>query len=62
LWNLKVHYHIQKARQLTLSCASRIQFAPSIPISLRSILMLFSHLRLGLPSGLLPSGLPTKSP
>jgi hypothetical protein len=27
------------------------------PISLRSILMLSSHLRLGLPSGLLPSGL-----
>jgi hypothetical protein len=30
------------------------------PISLRSILMLSSHLHIGLPSGLLPSGLPTK--
>jgi hypothetical protein len=49
-----------KARYWTLSWASWIQFAPSIPISLRSILMLSSHLRLGLPSGLLPSGLPTK--
>jgi hypothetical protein len=45
----------------TLSWASWIQFAPSIPISLRSILMLSSHLRLGLPSGLFPSGLPTKT-
>jgi hypothetical protein len=29
--------------------------------SLRSSLMLSSHLRLGLPSGLLPLGLPTKT-
>jgi hypothetical protein len=40
----------------TLSWASWIQFAPSVPISLRSSLMLSSHLHLGLPSGLLPSG------
>jgi hypothetical protein len=52
---------LTKARHLTLSWASRIQFAPSVPISLRSILMLSSHLRLGLPSGLLPSDLPTKT-
>jgi hypothetical protein len=49
-----------KARHWTLSWASRIQFAPSIPISLRSILMLSSYLRLSLPSGILPSDLPTK--
>jgi hypothetical protein len=44
-----------KARRWTLPWASRIQFVPSIPISLRSSLLLSSHLRLGLPNGLLPS-------
>jgi hypothetical protein len=39
-----------KARHWTLSWARWIQFAPSIPISLRSILMLSSHLRPGLPA------------
>jgi len=57
LWNPKVHH---KSPPLALSWANRIQFAPSIPISPRSILLLYSYLRLGLPSGLLPSGLPTK--
>jgi hypothetical protein len=50
-----------QARHWTLSWASWIQLAPSIPISIRSILLLSSHLCLGLPSGLLPSGLPTKT-
>jgi hypothetical protein len=35
------------------------QSNPYHPISLRSILIFFTHLRLGLPSGLFPSGLPT---
>jgi hypothetical protein len=50
-----------KARHWTLSWASRIQFASSIPISLRSSLMLPSHLRLGPPSGLLHSAFPIKT-
>jgi len=50
-----------KARHWTLSWASWIQFAPSIPISLRSTPMSSSHPRPGLPSGLLPSCLPTKT-
>jgi hypothetical protein len=39
-----------------------MQFAPLIPISVGSILMLSSHLHLGLPSGLFPSVLQTKTP
>jgi hypothetical protein len=49
---------LTKGRHPTLSWASRIQFAPSIPISLRSILMLSSHLRLGLPNNHQYGGLP----
>jgi len=51
-----------KDRHCTLFSASWIQFAPSIPISLKYILMLSSYLRLCLPSGFFPSGLPTKTP
>ena len=34
---------------------------PHIPLPEWSILILFSHLQLGLPSGLLPTGFPTKT-
>ena len=50
-----------RARHLSLSWGRLIQSIPPHPTSLRSILILSSHLRLGLPSGLLLSGLPIKA-
>ena len=49
------------SRQLSLSWASTIHSISTQPTSWRSVLLLFSHLRLSLPSGLLPSGFPTKT-
>ena len=46
-------------RHLSLSWASPIQSIYPHPTSWRSILILSTHLRLGLPSGLLPSGFPS---
>ena len=48
-------------RHLSLSWASPIQSIYPHPTSWISILILSTHLRLGLPSGLLPSCFPTKT-
>ena len=49
------------AHHLSLSWIRLIQSMPPQPTSSQSILLLSSHLRLGLPSGLLLSGFPTKT-
>ena len=49
------------ARHLSLFWASSIQSIPPHPTSWRSILILSSHLRLGLRNGIFPSGFPTKT-
>ena len=52
---------LTSVRHLSLSWASPIQSIYSHPTSWRSILILSTHLCLGLPSGLLPSGFPNKT-
>ena len=61
LWNPKVHYNIYKC---TPPVPILSQINPVIalyPTSWRYILILSSHLRLGLPNGLFPSSFPTKT-
>ena len=52
---------LTSARHLSLSWAHPIQSIYPHPTSWRSILILYTHLRLGLPSGLFLSGFPTKT-
>ena len=52
---------LTSVRHMSLSWASPIQSIYPHPTSWRSILILSTHLRLSLPSGLLPSGFPTKT-
>ena len=53
---------LTSVRHLSLSWVSPIQSIYPHPTSWRSIIILSTHLRLGLPSGLFPSGFPTKTP
>ena len=56
LWNLKVYYHIHKCPPLVPILSQLNPVHIPHPTSWIS-----SHLRLGFPSGLFPSGLPTKT-
>jgi hypothetical protein len=59
LWTPQVQYRVHKSPPLAPTL-SQIQSIPPHFIPLRVIFILPFHLRLGLPSGLFPSGYPTK--
>jgi len=61
LWNLKVHYCIHKCPPPVPILSQLDPVHTPYPTPWRSILILSSHLRLGLSSSLFPSGFPTKT-
>jgi hypothetical protein len=60
VWNPKVHFRVHKSPPQVLQARS-IQSTPPHSISLRLIVILYSHLHLSLPSCLLHSGIPAKN-
>jgi hypothetical protein len=60
LWNPKVHYRIYNSPPLVPILRQLNPVHAIHPTSSRSVLILSSRLRLGLPSCRLPSGLPTQ--
>jgi hypothetical protein len=62
LWNPKVHHRVHKSPPLVPILSQIYQSIPSHLMSLRSILILSTHLHLGLPCGLFPSGYMTCPP
>ena len=61
IWNPKVHYRIHKCPPPVPILSHLDPVHTPHPTSWRSILILSFHLRLVLPSGLFPSGFPTKT-
>jgi hypothetical protein len=61
LWNPEVHYRVHKSPPLVPILSQAVQSIPHHPVSLTSILILSTHLRLVLPSGVPPSVFPTIS-
>ena len=60
VWNPKVHCRNHKCPP-PVPILSQLHPVSTPPTSWRSILILSSHLRLGLPTGLFPSGFPTET-